>query len=1098
IKWIDDIRDLSLLGVAQLRDTQCWDDSDDLSLLIAFRERILPELRKYYSNWSVFEMMQSFSVGTGDVVSYFTQTLRNTMRFLEKVFCTYELRLKNLQGKAEDQKHLVDRNVLEFCEYAGLFNSSFPQNFRSKFFDPEQLKQLEAEVNKSSASPPSTFRKVRNHPEEMADVEKDHVKAMQREYFPSQFGLKEHQDEFLEMLRHYVVLLRHCYVLLDLILLLTSIQGFARLGGTNLLTDLVSKAHGQSVMSFAKDEVSEVKQNLVQIADIAQGGWSNFRRQRRDSAWSNKSPLDNVRMSINLMDTVERTHDNAVHKIGVLRRGLQDALGKRRLLKLVVVATHRENSRRRCSILGSGIFWSRSITCPPTMSCSSEARSESGLDDLHLLLRGAKASEKVSHRSSLLLVADTSSGRGEVTVPVMAVPETRPVEACLGASTGGVSDASSGALRNKEGLREAGSTSRRRQFHVSTASAQRLLSQLQSPGIDCTAGPSMPWLLFRWPLARRFCYGGRGRLAEVKNCCGLGGRGAMEKLNQEYLAARFAAVSLHLALTVNVLQARPDHILAALSGSCVQQALRMPAACRQGNCVILDELSAGCRDSWQASESIFYRELSASIAFLVVELVSMLTAVHCSQQEALNFFGAMLHLGGSLVLVLFLVMQASYAYFHAVFAVCYVLPFLGELNTWLAIVRGAYVKRFPPPETSLVARGLSGGTITTEVGLHGYRTFSTRDTDTEKELMEVLMNLGRRLRFAMLPVFVLELRKRKTRSDRLAGVLSSDPVQRKVRLRLAALYPHWSFCVTALARPLRTLETPLLQTLLMPEPATSMGFGLLTLDQGRCLLCLLEDEALAQEVPLVGVWVDQRHEMHKDPQSPECSPAAWAAAAHFVKRRQAREKVWVEKDTFLVMSVVQTRATPASSRSTQLLFSEFRFEDVPGEEGLHLASVDFDEDQAGRSAELMFLDTFTARKRGDDAAKSFLSDSEGAKCDRIHAHVSNVKLPHDDVRLWRQVYFGDGVEYFSRTREQWIPALIKSDVKHSENGLCLDLNSRSAVPLREIRLKDEHRLNPRLLQDLHPGDAVEVFDVEQSQWLCARTFCSRQRAITST
>ena len=31
-----------------------------------------------------------------EVVSYFTQTLRNTMRFLEKVFCTSELRLKNL------------------------------------------------------------------------------------------------------------------------------------------------------------------------------------------------------------------------------------------------------------------------------------------------------------------------------------------------------------------------------------------------------------------------------------------------------------------------------------------------------------------------------------------------------------------------------------------------------------------------------------------------------------------------------------------------------------------------------------------------------------------------------------------------------------------------------------------------------------------------------------------------------------------------------------------------------------------------------------------------------------------------------------------
>ncbi|CAE7199841.1 unnamed protein product [Symbiodinium pilosum] len=96
IKWIDDIRDLSLLGNAQLRETQCWDDTDSLSLLITFRERILPELRKYYSNWSVFEMMQSFSAGAGDVVAYFTQTLRNTMRFLEKIFCTYELRLNNL------------------------------------------------------------------------------------------------------------------------------------------------------------------------------------------------------------------------------------------------------------------------------------------------------------------------------------------------------------------------------------------------------------------------------------------------------------------------------------------------------------------------------------------------------------------------------------------------------------------------------------------------------------------------------------------------------------------------------------------------------------------------------------------------------------------------------------------------------------------------------------------------------------------------------------------------------------------------------------------------------------------------------------------
>ncbi|CAE7456485.1 unnamed protein product [Symbiodinium natans] len=330
IKWINNIRDLSLLGVAQLRDTQCWDDSDSLSLLITFREHILPDLRKYHNNWSVFEMMQSFSAGAGDVVGFFTQTLRNTMRFLEKVFCTSELRMNPLQGKAKDMNNLVDRNVMEFIEYSGLFHSSFPENFRSKFFDPEQLKRLEEEVVNSASSPPSTFRTVRKHPEDMADVEKEHVRAMQKEYSSSQFGLQANEGEFIEMLRHYVVLLRHCYVLLDVVLLLTSIQSFARLGGTSLMADLVSKPHGQSVMSFAKTEVSEVKQNLVQIADIAQGGWSNFRRQSwqwRHSPWSNLSPLDNVRMSINLMDTVERTYENAIHKIGVLKAQIAKARG---------------------------------------------------------------------------------------------------------------------------------------------------------------------------------------------------------------------------------------------------------------------------------------------------------------------------------------------------------------------------------------------------------------------------------------------------------------------------------------------------------------------------------------------------------------------------------------------------------------------------------------------------------------------------------------------------------------------------------------------------------------------------------------------------
>mmetsp|Transcript_39433 Transcript_39433/g.65088 ORF Transcript_39433/g.65088 Transcript_39433/m.65088 type:complete len:175 (-) Transcript_39433:21-545(-) len=173
----------------------------------------------------------------------------------------------------------------------------------------------------------------------------------------------------------------------------------------------------------------------------------------------------------------------------------------------------------------------------------------------------------------------------------------------------------------------------------------------------------------------------------------------MERLNQQHLAGRFVLTALHLAVTASVLHGRSDHVLFALSPLCLRQALQMPKACRQGNCAIRDELSESCRQSWQVSETVFQGELTAALVFLSLELVSMLTAVHSFQAEDMNFVGAVLHGGGACALILFLVMQTSCAYFHVVFALSNVLPFLSEVNIWLSVLRGARLKRFPPPET---------------------------------------------------------------------------------------------------------------------------------------------------------------------------------------------------------------------------------------------------------------------------------------------------------------------------------------------------------------------------------------------------------------
>lgn len=190
---------------------------------------------------------------------------------------------------------------------------------------------------------------------------------------------------------------------------------------------------------------------------------------------------------------------------------------------------------------------------------------------------------------------------------------------------------------------------------------------------------------------------------------------------------------------------------------------------------------------------------------------------------------------------------------------------------------------------------------------------------------------------------------------RWAGAVSMDRMHSTTQLRLAAKYPKWAFHATALARPLRTLETPLLQALLAPRSSKSLGCGYLTLDQGRCVLCLMKNEALAQEVPLVGVWVDLRDEEVSNLPSLAAHPAVWAAAAHFVHQRNAKEKVWVEASTFLLMAAVRQRTMPPEAG---LLFAELRFEEEPGE-GLYLASMDYDQASMA-SMDEMKLETFTA------------------------------------------------------------------------------------------------------------------------------------------
>lgn len=153
-----------------------------------------------------------------------------------------------------------------------------------------------------------------------------------------------------------------------------------------------------------------------------------------------------------------------------------------------------------------------------------------------------------------------------------------------------------------------------------------------------------------------------------------------------------------------------------------------------------------------------------------------------------------------------------------------------------------------------------------------------------------------------------------------AAIVAVDGRERRIHLRLHAIFPRWTFGLALLATPLRTRQTPLLDLLLTPARASSMGFGYLTLDLARRVVCLLENDELVGQVPVVGIWVDLAGASAADAVTVAAwwdaaeivdSPLIWAACARFLRSLRLAERVWIEDRTFLVMAVHRTAAEPA-------------------------------------------------------------------------------------------------------------------------------------------------------------------------------------------
>jgi len=308
LDWIETIRDLSLNGVANLRNTPYWNDSDELSLLVVLRTDIARELRSYVDHWDVLELQQGFAGTAGEVTAFITFELRNSIRFLERIYCHDELRLHQMTSKSKSWFTPIERELLDLQDSAQIWNETFPRCFRDKFDNQEQFEQW---FNSRTRGRPTSYQNVVAKTPVLNDFERTRVQKYLPSYQHWRYGLST-QQELVRMMESSVVLIDQLYVLLDAALLMMSLQNFASLGGSNFfLAGIVSVEHARGVMDFIDNVVREVKLHVCRMGDIAQGGWSNLRRGRKNSWFSSSGPLDNMRLAMNNEENVDKIAANA-------------------------------------------------------------------------------------------------------------------------------------------------------------------------------------------------------------------------------------------------------------------------------------------------------------------------------------------------------------------------------------------------------------------------------------------------------------------------------------------------------------------------------------------------------------------------------------------------------------------------------------------------------------------------------------------------------------------------------------------------------------------------------------------------------------------
>ncbi|CAE8607327.1 unnamed protein product [Polarella glacialis] len=326
LSWIRSACDLSIRGTADLRETHCWDDDDDLSLYTVLRDCVATQLQHVSERWDYLMLQVTFGDQLKHAFELVRRMIRSMLRLLETVLSRCSIRVASCVNNGEEP---ADRSALDGPLY------QMAKTLTDCLFHPSMSTTPSTADEDLTANPMTQMRfdlpfKIKEA--EAADarslLETAREKVMRDsllEMGAGTFGLS--QSCFEKLVENVVFFFRTIDAVTDACFMLRFQSRFSQLGGQMFLNQALDREHVVQSIAFALETVTEAEDQANRICDVARTGWDALRRKKQSSNWCSTGPFDNFRIALQAKGDLHNIAEEVISILHDLQGRAVKALG---------------------------------------------------------------------------------------------------------------------------------------------------------------------------------------------------------------------------------------------------------------------------------------------------------------------------------------------------------------------------------------------------------------------------------------------------------------------------------------------------------------------------------------------------------------------------------------------------------------------------------------------------------------------------------------------------------------------------------------------------------------------------------------------------